>query len=89
MKISDSTRGIYLRHCRAIWNECLHRGYLTGIEYPFSNVKQKGLIVIPSGATRKENYLNVEQMTRLYTLFINKKYLHHGKQSILKGLTIH
>lgn len=73
-KISDSTRGIYLRHCRAIWNECLHRGYLTGIEYPFSNVKQKGLIVIPSGSTRKENYLNVEQMTKLYTLFINKEY---------------
>lgn len=37
-KISDSTRGIYLRHCRAIWNECLQRGYLTGIKYPLVRV---------------------------------------------------
>ncbi len=73
-KISDSTRGIYLRHCRAIWNECLQRGYLTGIEYPFSNIKPKGLIVIPTGGNRKENYLNVEQMTRLYKVFTDKEY---------------
>ena len=73
-KLSDSTRGIYLRHCRAIWNECLQRGYLSGVEYPFSNIKQKGLIVIPTGGNRKENYLNVEQMTRLYKVFTNKEY---------------
>ena len=73
-KLSDSTRGIYLRHCRAIWNECLQRGYLTGVEYPFSNIKQKSLIAIPAGGNRKENYLNVEQMTRLYNVFINKEY---------------
>ena len=73
-KISDSTRGIYLRHCRAIWNECLQRGYLTGIEYPFSNIKQKGLIVIPTGGNRKENYLNVEYSLGLFLV----QYLCNG-----------
>jgi hypothetical protein len=73
-KISDTTRGIYLRTVRAVWNECRKLGYLLNVEYPFSNVQQKGLIVIPSGATRKENYLDVRRMTRLYEVFINKEY---------------
>lgn len=83
-KLSDSTRGIYLRHCRAIWNECLQRGYLSGVEYPFSNIKQKGLIVIPAGGNRKESYLNVEQMTRLYQVFTNKEYPESWKPSYRK-----
>lgn len=73
-KISDTTRGIYLRTVRAVWNECRRLGYLVNMEYPFSNIKQKGLIAIPSGATRKEEYLDVEKMTRLYQVFINKEY---------------
>lgn len=73
-KISDTTRGIYLRTMRAVWNECRRLGYLLNMEYPFSNIKQKGLVSIPSGATRKDEYLNVEKMTRLYQVFINKEY---------------
>lgn len=73
-KISDTTRGIYLRTVRAVWNECRRLGYLVNMEYPFSNIKQKGLIAIPSGATRKEEYLDVQKMTRLYQVFIHKEY---------------
>ena len=65
-KISDTTRGIYLRCCRAVWNECVRQGYLVNKEYPFSNIRQKDLVAIPNGKTRKDRYLTVEQMTRLY-----------------------
>lgn len=71
--ISITTRSINLRHCRAVWNECRRRGYLLQNEYPFSNVK-KGLIAIPAPASRKEEYLDVERMTQLYQVFINKNY---------------
>ena len=71
--ISMTTRSINLRHCRAVWNECRRRGYLLQTEYPFSNVK-KGLISIPAPASRKEEYLDVERMTQLYQVFINKNY---------------
>ena len=51
-KIKDSTRGIYLRTCRAVWNECISMGYLNNKEYPFSNVQKKKLVAIPVGDTR-------------------------------------
>ena len=73
-KIKDSTRGIYLRSCRAVWNECVSMGFLTNVEYPFSNVQKKKLVSIPVGDTRKNWYLNVEQMTELYRVFIEKRY---------------
>ncbi len=73
-KISDTTRGIYPRTVRAVWNECRRLGYLVNMEYPFSNIKQKGLTCIPSGAARKEEHLDVSKMTRLYRVFINKEY---------------
>lgn len=72
-KISDTTRGIYLRCCRAVWNECVRQGYLSDKEYPFSNIRQKQLVAIPTGKTRKDRYLTVEQMTRLYQVFINNE----------------
>lgn len=73
-KIKDATRGIYLRSCRAVWNECVSMGYLTNTEYPFSNVQKKRLVSIPVGDTRRHCYLNVEQMTELYRVFIEKRY---------------
>lgn len=73
-KISDTTRGIYLRSARVIWNECVKLGYLTNAEYPFSNKKETGLIAIPKGATRKERYLDIKQMTELYGVFNKKSY---------------
>ena len=73
-QIREATRGLYLRNCRAVWNKCVSRGYLTNQEYPFSNVKKKKLVAIPVGDTRKDHYLNVQQMTELYRVFIEKRY---------------
>ncbi len=72
-KISDTTRGIYLRTCRAVWNECKSRGYLTHLDYPFSSIK-KDAIAIPKGATRKDDYLEIDKMTELYQVFVSKQY---------------
>ena len=69
---TKTTIGIYLRACRVVWNECTQRGFLSKKEYPFG--KDKSLITIPVGSTRKKEYLNVEQMTESYQVFINKKY---------------
>lgn len=71
--VSATYRGINLRHCRAIWNECRKLGYLTQVEYPFSNVKD-GCISIPAPASRKMEYLNIEQFTQLFMVFKNKNY---------------
>ena len=73
-QIREATRGLYLRNCRAVWNECVSRGYLTNQEYPFSNLKKKKLVAIPVGDTRKDHYLNVQQITELYRVFIEKRY---------------
>ena len=40
-KISDTTAGIYLRCCRAVWNRCVHEGYLKDVPYPFSIIRRK------------------------------------------------
>lgn len=73
-KMSDTTAGIYLRCCRAVWNRCVREGYLKDVPYPFSNKKEKGLVSIPKSAKRRQSYLNVEQMTALYNLFLSKNY---------------
>lgn len=44
------------------------------VPYPFSNKKEKGLVSIPKSAKRRQSYLNVEQMTELYNLFVTKSY---------------
>lgn len=72
-KISDTTAGIYLRCCRAVWNKCVHEGYLKDIPYPFSNKKEKGLVSIPKSAKRKQSFLNVSQMTELLQSFCLKE----------------
>lgn len=73
-KVSNTTRGIYLRSCRAVWNECISMGYLTDQEYPFSNIRKKKLVCIPVGESRKHCYLTVEQMAGLYRVFIERHY---------------
>lgn len=72
--IAEATTGIYKRACRVVWNECLKRGYLTNVQYPFSNKIGTGLVYIPRGATRKDRYLSVDKMTELYNLFLNPVY---------------
>ena len=79
-KISDTTAGIYLRCCRAVWNRCVHEGFLKDVPYPFSNKKEKGLVSIPKSAKRKQNFLNVAQMTELYNLFVSKEYPEHWSE---------
>lgn len=89
-KVSDTTRGIYLRACRVIWNECVKQGFLAEREYPFSN-KNNDLVSIPRGKRRQQMYLNVNEMTELYKLFIDKKrfpkewgeqYIEKARQSL-------
>ncbi len=79
-KISDTTAGIYLRCCRAVWNRCVYEGYLKDVPYPFSNKKEKRLVSIPKSAKRKQSFLNVNQMTELYDLFVSKKYPEHWSE---------
>ena len=73
-ELSDATVGLYLRSCRTIWNFCRSQGYLLDVPYPFSNKKEKNLVVIPRGKVKKKVYLKREQFTELYNVFINKKY---------------
>ena len=83
-KISDTTAGIYLRCCRAVWNRCIHEGFLKDVPYPFSNKKEKGLVSIPKSTKRKQSFLNVSQMTELYNLFVSKKYPEHWTEEYSK-----
>lgn len=72
-KIADATRGMYLRTCRVVWNECIKRGYLTKESYPFSN-KDNDLISIPRGKRRQQSYLTIDEMTELYKVFVEKRF---------------
>lgn len=72
--IADATRGIYLRCCRHIWKECEKKGYIVGVEYPFSNRADIEGISIPKGDTRGEWFLSVPRWTELYKVFIEKRY---------------
>ena len=51
-KIREATRGLYLRNCRAVWNECVSLGYLTNQEYPFQMSRKRNYVV---------DYLSVTQ----------------------------
>lgn len=72
-KISDATRGMYLRTSRVVWNECIKQGYIPEDLYPFSNT-DKTKISIPKGGKKQQSYLNVDEMTELYNVFMEKRY---------------
>jgi len=72
--IAEATTGIYKRTCRLVWKECQRLGYLTNVEYPFSNKKEAGKIYIPKGKTRKDRNLTIEKMTELYNFFMNPTF---------------
>lgn len=72
-KIAEATRGMYLRTCRVVWNECIRQGYLSEDSYPFSN-KDKSMISIPKGKKRQQSYLDVNEMTALFRVFKSKAY---------------
>lgn len=79
-QISESTAGIYLRSCRAIWNMCRSQGFLLDVPYPFSNKKEKHLVTIPRGKVKKKVYLTREQFTELYKVFVSKNYPNTWKE---------
>lgn len=62
--ISETTRGIYLRACRVIVNHCIELGYIMQRNYMFGRGKKK--ISIPNGKSRKDKYLDINQMTSLF-----------------------
>lgn len=72
-KIADATRGMYLRTCRVVWNECIKRGFMSADSYPFSN-KDNDLVAIPKGKRRQQSYLTIDEMTELYKVFVEKRY---------------
>lgn len=46
--------------------------------------KEKGLVSIPKSAKRKQSFLNVNQMTELYNLFVSKKYPEHWSEEYVQ-----
>ena len=62
--ISETTRGIYLRACRVIVNHCIDSGYMMQRNYMFGRGKKK--VSIPNGKSRKDKYLDANQMTALF-----------------------
>lgn len=69
---SKATMGIYLRACRVVVKACVRAGYIKAADYPFSE-REAGLVSIPKGRSRKERYLTVDQMTRLYRFFLERR----------------
>lgn len=68
--LSPTAQGIYLRSCRVIVNKCIHDGFIKQRVYMFGKADDQ--ISIPSGSSRKDCYLNVEQMTELYQHWLNR-----------------
>ena len=64
--ISKTSVGMYLRACRAAWNEAVRKGRASKEDNPFGK--------IPQGASRKREWLDTSKMTELYDIFINKRY---------------
>ena len=70
---SQTTIGMYLRACRVAFKECINRGFLREVDYPFGAFSPDK-IKIPVGSSRKTEFLTVEQWTTLYNFFIDGKY---------------
>ncbi len=70
--LSSTTRGIYLRAMRVVWNEAQRRGLVGNDNYPFGKWADK--VSIPGGRTRRKQYLSVPKMSELYRVFIERKY---------------
>lgn len=68
--LSSTAQGIYLRSCRVIVNKCIHDGFIKQRAYMFGKADDQ--VSIPSGSSRKDCYLNVEQMTELYKHWTNR-----------------
>ena len=79
MRYTQTTIGFYLRAIRVVFKACISNGYMREKDYPFS-ASDPTKVKIPSGSSRKADFLNIEQMTELYEFFVNgeipKEYKH-------------
>ena len=87
MRYTQTTIGFYLRAIRVVFKACISNGYMREKDYPFS-ASDPTKVKIPSGSSRKADFLNINQMTELYEFFVNgeipKEYKHPDemKQSL-------
>ena len=87
MGYTQTTIGFYLRAIRVVFKACISNGYMREKDYPFSATDPMK-VKIPSGSSRKAEFLTVEQMTELYEFYtdgiIPKTYKHpeQMKQSL-------
>ena len=87
MKYTQTTIGFYLRAIRVVFKACISNGYMREKDYPFS-ASDPTKVKIPSGSSRKADFLNIDQMTELYEFYVNgeipKEYKHpeEMKQSL-------
>lgn len=70
---AEATIGMYERACKSVWNKAIAEQLLPPEGMPFGR-REQGLVVIPKGQPRKKNYLPVEKMTTLYSVFVNREY---------------
>ena len=87
MRYTQTTIGFYLRAIRVVFKACISNGYMREKDYPFS-ASDPTKVKIPSGSSRKADFLNIDQMTELYEFYVNgeipKEYKHPDemKQSL-------
>ncbi|HPE39559.1 MAG TPA: site-specific integrase [Bacteroidales bacterium] len=68
--LSSTTIGIYLRHLRHICNIALSKGLIKQSQYPFSSRSfDVTKVKIPKSTKRKNRFLNIETITRLYQFY--------------------
>lgn len=86
-RYSQSTIGFYLRAIRVVFKQCIKKGYMLQRDYPF-DATDSTMVKIPSGNSRKEDFLTVDQMTALYEFYMEGeipkeyKYPEQMKQSL-------
>lgn len=69
-RYSQTTIGIYLRAIRVVFKACISSGYMREKDYPFS-ATDSAKVKIPSGTSRKSEFLTVDQMAELYDFYLN------------------
>ncbi len=67
-RYTKTTIGFYLRAIRVVFKACISNGYMREKDYPFG-ASDPMKVKIPSGSSRKAEYLTVEQMTDLYIFY--------------------
>ncbi len=65
---AQTTIGIYLRAIRVAFKACISSGYMREKDYPFS-ATDSTKVKIPSGSSRRSEFLTVGQMTELYEYY--------------------